>query len=127
MTITNSSNETVSSVLPDLTATENWYFLSTESHTNASILAAAAFAAANYKLHVYATADELVKTAGSNSIANQLKALQYDTSIGMYDPLADSAFSEGGIIGAMASNDPSYGDSIHLKTMKVDCPNPERN
>ncbi|AKJ74523.1 hypothetical protein SP19_32 [Salmonella phage 19] len=54
MTITNSSSETVSSVLPQvLTATENWYFLSTESHTNASILGAAAFAAANYKLHVY--------------------------------------------------------------------------
>lgn len=119
MVISNTSSETVSSVLPQiLTVTENWYFLSTESHTNASILAAASFASANYKLHVYATADELVKTAGSNSIANQLKALQYDTSIGMYDPLADSAFSEGGIVGAMASNDPSYGDSIHLKTME---------
>lgn len=118
MTITNTSGETVSSVLPQiLTATENWYFLSTEQHTNAAILAAASFAAANYKLHVYSTADELSKTPGSNSIANQLKALQYDTTIGMYDPLADSAFSEGGIIGAMASNDPSYGDSIHLKTL----------
>lgn len=117
--INNTSNETVSAALPQvLAATENWYFLSTESHTNASILAAAAFAAANYKLHVYSTADDLSKTAGSNSIANQLKALQYDTSTGMYDPLADSAFPEGGMIGAMASNDPSYGDSIHLKTMK---------
>lgn len=119
MVVTNTTDETVSAVLPQiLTATENWYFLSTEQHTNAAILAAAAFASANYKLHVYSTDDELVKTAGSNSIANQLKALQYDTSIGMYDPLADTAFPEGGIIGAMASNDPSYGDSIHLKTME---------
>lgn len=117
--VSNSTSETVSSVLPQIhTQTDNWYFLSTEQHTNSAILAAAAFAAANYKLHVYSTADELVKTEGSNSIANQLKALQYDTSIGIYDPLADSAFSEAGIVGAMASNDPSYGDSIHLKTME---------
>lgn len=117
-TLTNTSSETVSVALPQvLTANDNWYFMSTEQHTNAAILGAAAYASANYKLHVYSTADELVKTEGSNSIANQLKALQYDNTIGMYDPLADSAFSEGGIIGAMASNDPSYGDSIHLKTM----------
>lgn len=118
MVISNTSDETVSSVLPQvMTANENWYFVSTESHTKTSILSAAAFAAANYKMHVYSTADEKSKTADTDSIADQLKALQYDTSIGMYDPLADSEYPEGGIIGAMASNDPSYGDSIHLKTM----------
>lgn len=118
-TLTNTSTETVSSVLPQIeTANSNWYFLSTEQHIASAILAAASYASANYKLHVYSTADPLSKVVDGNSIANQLKALQYDTSIGMYDPLADSAFSEGGIVGAMASNDPSYGDSLHLKTME---------
>lgn len=118
MKLTNTTGETVSSVLPQvLQANGNWYFLSTESHTNASILSAASYAAANYKMHVYSTADEESKVVGGDSIANQLKALSYDTSIGMYDPLANSAFPEGGIIGASASNDPSYGDSLHLKTM----------
>lgn len=117
-TLTNTSTETVSGILPEIeTANNNWYFLSTEQHIASAILGAAAYASANYKLHVYSTADQLSLVVDGNSIANQLKALQYDTSIGMYDPLADSAFSEGGIIGAMASNDPSYGDSIHLKTM----------
>lgn len=117
-TLTNTSSEAVSAVIPEISdANSNWYFLSTEQHTSSAILAAASYASANYKLHVYSTADPLSKVVDGDSIANQLKALQYDTSIGMYDPLADSAFSEGGIIGAMASNDPSYGDSIHLKTM----------
>lgn len=117
--ITNTSSEAVATVLPQvLAANDNWYFLSTEQHTASAILAAASYAAANYKLHVYSTADELSKTEGANSIANQLRALQYDTSTGMYDPLADVAFPEGGYIGAMASNDPSFGDSVHLKTME---------
>lgn len=117
-TLTNTSTETVSSVLPQIeTVNNNWYLLSTEQHVSSAILGAATYAAANYKLHVYSTSDPLSKVVDADSIANQLKALQYDNSIGMYDPLADSAFPEGGIIGAMASNDPSYGDSIHLKTM----------
>lgn len=117
--IAHTSSETVSSVLPQIAdANDNWYFLSSEQHTNAAILAMASYAAANYKLHVYSTSDPLCLVEGGASIANQLKALQYDNTIGMYDPLADSSYPEGGIIGAMASNDPSYGDSIHLKTME---------
>lgn len=116
--ITNTSSETVSSVLPLIAAeTENWYFLSTESHSNASILAAASYATANYKLCVYSTKDTQIPGNEDTSIGAQLKALQYDNVTGTYDPLADSAFTEGGVIGAMASNDPSYGDSLHLKTL----------
>ena len=117
--VVNTSDESVSVAIGEVnTANENWYFLSTESHTAQSILAAASYASANYKLHVYSTADAQSKIAGNTTgIAGQLKALSYDTSIGMYDPLADSAFPEGGIVGAMADNDPSFGDSIHLKTM----------
>lgn len=117
--ITNVSDETVSLTIPEVSAAqENWYFLSTEQHTNPAILGAAAYAAANFKFHVYSTSDEQSKVEGGNSIANQLKALQYDNSLGIFDPLANSAFPEGGVIGAMASNDPSYGDSLHLKTME---------
>lgn len=117
--VTNTTDESVSVAIPAVfAANENWYFLSTEAHSNQSILSAAAYASANYKMHVYSTADAASKVEGSTtSLPAQLKALSYDNSIGMYDPLADSAFPEGGIIGATASNDPSYGDSVHLKTM----------
>jgi len=116
--IVSTSPETVSSILPVIAAAgEDWYFLSTESHTNASILAAAAYASANYKLHVYSTQDETIETASDTSIAAQLKALSYDNSLGTYDPTADTTFPEAGVIGAMASNDPSFGDSLHLKTL----------
>lgn len=117
--VTNTTGESVSVAISAANAVnENWYFLSTESHSAQSILAAASYASANYKMHVYSTADAGSKDPlSATSIADQLKALSYDTSIGMYDPLADSAFPEGGIVGATASNDPSYGDSVHLKTM----------
>lgn len=116
-TITSTTSETVSGVLPTIAASsEDWYFLSTESHTNASILAAAAYAAANYKLHVYSSQDAGIPANDDSSIGAQLKALSYDTSLGMYDPTADTTFPEAGEIGAMASNDPSFGDSLHLKT-----------
>ena len=116
--VVSTSSETVSAVLPTIAAvSDDWYFLSTESHTEASILSAAAYASANYKLHVYSSQDAGIASASDTSIGAQLKALAYDTSIGMYDPTADTTLPEAGIIGAMASNDPSYGDSIHLKTM----------
>lgn len=114
----NTSSETLSEVLPEVEAeNSSWYFLSEELHNEASILAAAEYAETNFKLHVYSTADTESLVTNGDSIANQLKALQYDCSIGMYDPQADEEFPESGIVGAMASNDPSYGDSIHLKTM----------
>ena len=112
------TSEVVSAVLPAIAEESNdWYFLSTEQHSDSAILAAAAYAAANYKLHVYSTADTKVPANDVSSIAAQLKALAYDNSIGMYDPTADTTFPEAGIVGAMAANDPSFGDSIHLKTM----------
>lgn len=116
--VTSTSSETISAVLPTIAGVnDDWYFLSTESHTEASILAAAAYASANYKLHAYSSQDPGIASASESSIGAQLKALSYDNSIGMYDPTADTSLPEAGIIGAMASNDPSYGDSIHLKTM----------
>ncbi|QEQ94912.1 hypothetical protein pEaSNUABM56_00113 [Erwinia phage pEa_SNUABM_56] len=116
--VTSTTNETFNSVIPAINASSSdWYFLTTESHADATILAAAAYASTNYKLHVYSSQDAGIPANEDDSIAAQLKALAYDTSIGMYDPTADTTFPEAGIIGAMASNDPSYGDSIHLKIM----------
>lgn len=118
--IENTSDEVVGNVLSDvLDENSNWYFLSTESHSDADIVAAAAFAATNFKFHAYSTSgvDNYAAENVTTSIADRLKALAYD-SVGIYDPRAEIDFPEGGIIGAMAANDPSYGDSIHLKTMK---------
>jgi Protein of unknown function (DUF3383). len=113
-TIKNIANaEKPSTVVDKINAErDNWYFLCHEDHTD--IEACAKWAQANYKLHVYSTAEDV--TGKDNNIATKLKAAQYD-SVGMYDPRADKDFPEGGIIGAMASNDPSYGDSLHLKQM----------
>lgn len=116
--VTSTTNETFNSAIPAINASSaDWYFLSTESHADATILAAAAYASTNYKLHAYSSQDVGILANEDDSIAAQLKALAYDSSIGMYDPMADTTFPEAGIAGAMASNDPSFGDSIHLKTM----------
>lgn len=118
-TIRNTSAETVATTLSDvLDEDANWYFLSTESHADADLIAAAAFANTHYKLHVYSSSNENNKAQPNvtTSIANQISALSYP-SLGMYDPRAEIDYPEGGEVGAMASNDPSYGDSIHLKTL----------
>lgn len=119
--ISNTSSETVAVGLPLINAEDsNWYFLSTESHTDADIKAAAAYAASAdpKRMHVYSVSDVDVKNnALTTDIFSELKALAYDTSIGFYHPAADEDWSEGGIVGACAAIDPSYGDSLHLKTM----------
>lgn len=117
--IVNESAETVATVLPAVSAeNHNWYFLSHEAHADADIVAAAAYAQANYKLHIYNSQDPdaLAASNVTSSVFDTLKGLGYD-SLGSYDENEDINFSEGSVIGAMAANDPSYGDSIHLKTM----------
>lgn len=115
--IKNTSSETVATTLPLIMAeNSNWYFLSTESHVAADIVAAAEYAMANYRLHVYTSSDVAAVAAPSvtTSVFDTLEALGYE-SLGEYSKAADVDFPEGGIVGAMAANDPSYGDSLHLK------------
>lgn len=117
--IINDSDETVATALPFVIAENyNWYFLSTEARSDADIVAAAEFAKANYKFHVYNSTDvdAYAPENSSASIFDTLKALGYN-SLGTSDANADVQFTEGSVVGAMASNDPSYGDSLHLKTM----------
>lgn len=117
--ITNVSDETVALTLDKVQdEDQNWYFLSTESHVDADLVASAAFAKTHYKFHVYSSsaANNKAQPNVTTSVADQLMALSYD-SLGLYDPRAEIDFPEGGVIGAMASNDPSFGDSLHLKTM----------
>jgi len=117
--IVNTSKETVATVLPQVVAeNHNWYFLSHEARSDADIVAAAEFAKANYKFHVYNSTDvdAYATESSSSSIFDTLKSLSYD-SLGTSDSGADVSFTEGSVIGAMAANDPSYGDSLHLKTM----------
>ncbi len=115
--VSGTTSETIATVLPLISAQyADWYFLSTESHSDADIQAAASYAKTNYKLHVYSTSDDSVKSASNmDNIMETLKSLSYD-SVGMYHESADTEFPEGGIVGSMASRDPSFGDSIHLKT-----------
>lgn len=117
--IVNDSAETVATTLPLVVAeNHNWYFLSHEARSDADIVAAAEFAKANYKFHVYnsSDADAYAAENSSASVFDTLKSLSYD-SLGTSDADSDVSFTEGCVIGAMAANDPSYGDSLHLKTM----------
>ena len=117
--IVTGSSETVATVLPQVVAENgDWYFLSHEARSDADIVAAAEFAQTNYKLHVYNSSDPdaYAPQNSSASVFDTLKALSY-TSLGTTDADADVEFGEGSVIGAMAGNDPSYGDSLHLKTM----------
>lgn len=117
--IVNESSETVATTLPAVLAENfNWYFLSHEARSDADIVAAAAFAKTNYKFHVYNSTDSDALAAENSTVSvfDTLESLSYD-SLGTYDPDADVSFTEGCVIGAMAANDPSYGDSLHLKTM----------
>ena len=119
--VSNTSSETVAVGLPLINAEDsNWYFLSTESHVNTDIKAAAAYAASAEpkRMHVYGSASaDIINPALTTDIMSELKTLAYDTSIGFYHPDADEDWSEGGIVGACASIDPSFGDSLHLKSM----------
>ncbi|QYC52524.1 putative structural protein 1 [Salmonella phage SSBI34] len=117
--IVSESPETVATSLPQVMAeNHDWYFLSTEARSDADIVAAAEFAQANYKLHVFNSSDPdaYAPMNVSASVFDTLKALSY-TSLGTTDADADVEFTEGSVVGAMAGNDPSYGDSLHLKTM----------
>lgn len=117
--VTNVSDETVATALPEVTNENNdWYFLSTESHSDADIVAAAEYAMTNFRMHVFTSAsvDSIAASNVTSSVFDTLHSLGY-RSLGEYDPLADIEFTEGCMIGAMAANDPSYGDSLHLKTM----------
>lgn len=117
--IVNESPETVATVLPQVLAeNHNWYFLSTEARSDADIIAAAEYAKSNYKFHIFNStdADAYASENSTASVFDTLKALGY-TSLGTSDADADVSYTEGCVVGAMAANDPSYGDSLHLKTM----------
>lgn len=117
--VTNTSDETVATTLPQVMAeNNNWYFLSHESHATADVVAAAEYAMSNYRLHVYNSTDvgAIAAPNVTSSVFDTLKSLSYE-SLGTYDPNADVDYTEGSVVGAMAGNDPSFGDSLHLKTM----------
>jgi hypothetical protein len=117
--IENTGSETPAVAIPLIANYDNdWYFLASESHSDTDVKAVAAYATANYKMHTYSTNDELVKTkSDTTNIAYQLQQLSYNNSCGVYHALADIEFPEGGIIGACASNDPSYGDTLMYKSI----------
>lgn len=117
--IVKTTDETVAVAMPIVEDYDaNFYFVSAESHKPSDIEGLSDYALANYKLHAYSTQDELVKDpSDETNIFWVLKQKQAKNSIGMYHETADKTFPEGGVIGAMAANDPSFGDSIHLKTM----------
>lgn len=80
------------------------FFLSADDHTEATLVALAGYASSNGMKHVYSTANaDVYNSAILNDIASQLQDSAYP-SLGMYAEDADLDFPEGGLIGAVASN-----------------------
>jgi hypothetical protein len=75
-------------------ASSAFYGLTTEDHSDVSILAIAAWANASNVLYGASTQSSTVPTSATNDIASQLQALAYTRVFLLYSPTADSQFPE---------------------------------
>lgn len=80
------------------------FFLSADDHTEVTITALADYATAEKMKYIWSTSDADVQNAAVlDDIASQMQDASYP-SLGFYAADADTDFPEGGIIGAVASN-----------------------
>lgn len=108
--------ETAESVADALAAIENvnsdWYALAMISKVEADILAAAAFIQARRKIYGYSSEDADILTTAGTSIGDQLLALGYDRTFGIYNSEAaealavDAEHSEAAWMGLLLPEDP---------------------
>ena len=101
LTVTNASpTETWANALTAAKFASNaWYGLNTEDHTDASILAIAAWAEANNVLYGASSSSAALLTSATNDIGSQLRALSYSRTFLMYSALADTQFPEAAWMG----------------------------
>lgn len=83
-------------------ANDTWYYLSTDDHTDAGILAIAGEIQTLRKQYGFSTSAAAAKTSSTSDIFSQLKALSYDRTFGMWKADANTAFPECGWIGSQA-------------------------
>lgn len=109
--------ETFATAIADVINTDSeWFFLLTDLHTNADVLAAAAWAEANKRMYIVSLQDADILTATPSNTLDDLQTLQYDNTFVFVHQDADTEFVEGGIIGAMAGLTPGTS-TLHGKTL----------
>jgi hypothetical protein len=80
------------------------YYVGCSSHSDANVSAIAAFAESLDKMYVHSTQQAgVLVTATTTDIASVLQDAAYDHVLTIYNAAADTAYAEGGVVGAMAS------------------------
>ena len=85
---------------------DDWYALTSESHAVADIAEVAAVIQTLKKIYAYSTNEAATITSGTGDIFSTLSALNFDRTIGLYDPDADTMFPEAAWLGVMLPKDP---------------------
>ena len=85
---------------------DDWYALTSESHSVADIEEVAGVVQTLKKIYAYSTNEAATIGAGSADIFSTLSALNYDRTIGLYDPDSDTTYPEAAWLGVMLPKDP---------------------
>lgn len=83
-------------------ASDKWYYVSTDDHTDAGIQAVATVIQAVDKLYGFSSSEAAILTNATTDIFSVLKGLTYDHSFGLYSANADTQFPECAWIGSQA-------------------------
>ena len=93
------------------------YYVTCDTRVEATRLALAAFCEAEDKFHVHSTQEAgVLVPATTTDIGSKLKDLAYNNTFTLYSATANTAYSEGGVVGAFA-NIPAGTSSLEFKTM----------
>jgi hypothetical protein len=111
-----SATETWADTLTAVRASSDaFYGLNTEDHTDAAILAIAAWAQASNVLYGASTASATVPTASTTDIGSLLNAAGYDRTFLMYNAGADTTFPEAAWMGRKLPPVPGSAQWIHAQ------------
>lgn len=111
------SGETVDTALAAIKqSNSNWFFLTSDSHSETDIDALAAYAEANKLIYVGSSAESDIWTSSTTDLLSDLFNLQYDNTHMQISKLADKEFPEGAVIGAWAGTNPGVS-TLFAKTL----------
>lgn len=117
LTIAYTASENVDNALSNVVnENNNWYFLTSDSHSDTDVKDLAAYAEANTKMYSTSLANSDIWTSSTTDLLTELKDLQYDQTIVTVDKTADKNFHEGAVVGAMAGLTPG-SSTLHGKTL----------
>lgn len=105
------ARKTTASILTtvaDIEAENNsWFWIVSDSHVAADVLAVAAIAEAEDRIYVTSSQDIAIRDKTADNLLQQLTALGYrNTCFGLWSPTADKTFPEAGVVGAICNVQP---------------------